>query len=235
MLSSARFAALALAATGLAACESDSITGLFGREGTIAIQVQSAASLGGVTPTAAGTLQLSSGSTVIELSQISATIDRLELDRAESEPSDDDADDEDVTTSAFVIDVPLQGGVATAISLPAPTGRYDEVEARVRNVRLRGSYNGTSFDVTVPVDMEFESEFEPPIDVTESDPLRITFRLDAARWFRTSNGTLIDPTRISTDATLRAELRARIAAFFDAFEDEDRDGRDDDGDEDEDG
>jgi hypothetical protein len=45
-----------------------------------------------------------------------------------------------------------------------------------------------------------------------------------------SDGSLVDPTKLSTNPSLMEQIRSRIQTSFRAFEDRDHDGHDDHGD-----
>lgn len=125
---------------------------------------------------------------------------------------------------AVTLALPLEGGVVTPFTGEIPVGTYRSIEMDADFIRLRGTYDGQSFDVTVPVNAELELEFEPPLEVTgSSDPLNVSVKIDVARWFRDANGNTIDPRQLATNATLRAEFRNRVRASFKAFEDQDKD------------
>lgn len=149
---------------------------------------------------------------------------------SEGDSDSDGPGNEHFTTGPVSIDLDVDGGVVTALSTQVPAGRYEELEMDFASIRFIGTFDGEAFDVTVPVDLELEVEFEPPIDV--QDELNLTVALDVGAWFREADGSLIDPRLLTTDATLRNRLMQRIALALDAFEDSDRDGDDSDSDSD---
>lgn len=188
------------------------------------------------------------GTDTVELSALSVTFDEVVLERSEDDvdgdsdgesdgDSDSEADsdsdgasNEEFGSGPITVDVPVEGGVVTELSVPVPVGRYEELELDIASVRLVGTHNDEAFDVTVPLDLELETEFDPPIEVDDALNLTVTIDLDA--WLRESDGTVIDPRALATDDAMRSRLMQRIALSLDAFEDSDRDADDSDSDSD---
>jgi hypothetical protein len=125
----------------------------------------------------------------------------------------------------------LQGGIITPITESLPTGFYEEIELDFDAVRLRGTFDGQAFDVTVPVRTELDVRFDPPLEIADdTDQLNVTFAIDPYMWLRRADGALVDPRLFATDASLRAQFVNRIRASIRAFEDRDRDADDSDSD-----
>lgn len=185
---------------------------------------------------------ISDGTHKIDLTGIDLTVDEIVLERAESEAggdsdgeSDEDSDsdgpsNEKLRSGPVTIALPVNGGVVTPISAGVPAGLYEKVELDVDFVRLRGTYDGQAFDVTVAVKRELELNFNPPLDV--KDKLNITIKIDALAWMRGADGKLIDPRQLTTNSTLRSAFVKRVEASFKAFEDSDKDADDSDSDSD---
>ena len=152
--------------------------------------------------------------------------------------SDSDSDSDHSGNSKFragavTLPLPLEGGLVTPFTGEIPLGTYSGVEMDADFIRLRGTYDGQAFDVTVPVNAELELEFDPPLAVTESsDPINVSVNVDVASWFKDENGNTIDPRQLSTNSTLRAQFRNRVRASFRAFEDQDKDADESDSDSD---
>jgi len=237
-----RWTVLAALALTLAACDTGS-----GPEGdasmTVSFAVQPRAGLAGVaagqwTPTLshdASSLELA----VVELDVEELVLERAELDGADSEAdSDEDSDSDGEGNEKFVVDgatvaLPLDGGVITPFAKPVPVGLYEELEIDIEAVRLVGVVDGESFDVTVPMNLELEMEFEPEIEVLDSAvPFNVTISIDPLIWFMNDDGSFIDPRELETDSSLRNRVRQRMALSFKAFEDSDHDGDDEDSDSD---
>lgn len=188
----------------------------------------------------------------VDLTGLAVTLDEIKLERSESEEDGDsdgesdgasgDSDSEADSDSdgpgdadfggndSVTIDIPLDGDVVSEVTVPVPSGSYEELEMDVASVRLVGTFDGAPFDVVVPLDLEVEHEFEPAIVVDES--INLTVSLDLGAWLRETDGSVIDPRLLATDAAMRARLIQRIAVSLNAFEDEDGDGDESDSDSD---
>ena len=188
------------------------------------------------------------GGHTLDLQNADVTFTEITLERAEGasggdsdgdSDSDSDSDgssNEKLRRTGTTISLPMQGGVITPINEALPTGSYEEIEMDVSVVRLRGTFDGQAFDVTVPVNAELEIDFSPPFEVDSNDDrLNITVQIDPSLWLRRTEGSLIDPRLLASDATLRAFVANRIRQSFKAFEDSDRDADETDSDSDSDG
>ncbi|MGQ0816364.1 MAG: hypothetical protein ACT4O1_18195 [Gemmatimonadota bacterium] len=156
---------------------------------------------------------------VIVVSSIELRLSELEIE------GEDDAKME-MRGGITVVALPVNGSLVTPVTATVAAGIYDEVELEVETVRLRGTFDGEPFDVTVTVDEELEIEIDPPLVVEETGTANLTVTVSIANWFSNSDGSAID-LRNMTNA-LRTRLAGNIEASFDAFEDDDRDGDDDD-------
>jgi hypothetical protein len=188
---------------------------------------------------------IANGSDTLNLTQITVTISRAELERADNDvcagDNDDDHGDDnggqggnsgncaEVKVGAASFDLPVDGSLVTLQANAIPAGMFRKFELRVASVRLKGTFDSKPFDVTIPVNTKAEVEFATPLVVTAGAPTTITVNVSAGTWLTNTNGTLIDPNKIATSPSLLATIKARIAASLNAFEDEDHDGRDDHG------
>lgn len=162
----------------------------------------------------------------IKFKGVDAPVDDTDGDDADSDSDSDDSRDGNAVfhAGAATVALPLEGGAITPFTGTLPIGAYRWIQMHADFVRLIGTYNGEEFDVTVPINAKLRSEFQPPIDVTEtSGPVAVSVNIDVASWFRDAEGNTIDPRQLSTDPVLRAHFRNRVRASFRAFEDEDRD------------
>lgn len=185
------------------------------------------------------------GGNTLDLQNIDVVFDEIVLERAEHEEGGDSDGESDAESDSdgsaneklrrgpFTLAIPVNGGVITPINESIPSGSYEKVEMDVSSVRVRGTYNGQAFDVTLPVNSELELEFANDFVVDdETDRLNVTIAINFANWFRSSTGSLIDPRTAATDASVRAAIVNRIRASFKAFEDSDKDADDQDSDSD---
>ena len=233
-------AAVALfAAGGLTACEN--LSGSEARrDASVSFHVASTASL---SASPADLLLITEGSHTLDLQSVDVVVDEVTFERLNGQPDDDDDSETDsdsdgghnarVRVGSATVALPLEGGVITPFNGSLPEGQYDRLELDVEFARLRGTYDGQAFDVTVPIQAEYELELVPPLVVAaNSTAPNVTVNLDIAQWLRTSTGALIDPLRLQTDAEYRAEFVRRIRASIHAMEDSDRDGDESDSDSD---
>jgi Domain of unknown function (DUF4382) len=192
---------------------------------------------------------LTSGGHTLNITQATLTISRVELkptttdacagdneagddnvvSASSSATSDDNDACEELKAGPLSVDLPLNGGITTLPANAIPAGTFREIELRVSTARVVGTFDGTPFDVTVPVNTRGEIEFTTPLVVADGTPTSVTINVPVGGWLTNADGSLVDPSKISSNATLLAQVRSRIIASFHAFEDEDHDGHDDHG------
>ena len=246
----ASIAALGLVLT---ACDALSSNGM--RDATMSFKVlpTSAAQVASVGSSNAGLIVITGGGHTLDLQSADVVFSEVTFEGRDATNADDDGDSDSDTesdsdsdsehsgssrfrTGAVTLALPLEGGLVTPFTGQVPVGTYRGIEMDADFIRLRGTYDGQTFDVTVPVNAELELEFEPPLAVTESgDPVNVSVNIDVAAWFKDANGNTIDPRQLATNSTLRAEFRNRVRASFRAFEDSDRDADESDSDSDSEG
>lgn len=240
-----RPALIAIATSGVAllAMACDGLTNA-GDRGPVSLSL--ALNRAGLTATSSS-VQANDGQHELVLTSVQVTLDEIELERVEG-PEDGDSDTESDTdsdsdgnerrherfaTGPVVVDLPVDGGMISPVTVPIPEGRYEEIELEIDRVRVRGFFDGQPFDVTIPVGAQIEGEFHPPFRVdSDDDRVNITISVRAIEWFRNPDGTLVDPRRVPADPVLLGQVRTRILASLRAFEDSDRDGDEEDSDSD---
>lgn len=240
---SSRAAALvALSAIALTAACSDSLSSRAAKATlSFAVKSDAAASVAQQQGIIAQ-VQITSGTHTLDLQSADVTFSKLVFqggssvadssneDGEDSARGEDEAEhegDADFRVGASTVSLPLQGGVITPFNGAIPAGTYYGLNMKAEYARLRGTYDGQAFDVTVPVRSDFELRFSPPLVVTGTNPLNVTVNIDVTQWFRDASGNVIDPRQLATDETLRRDFLKRVRASFRAFEDEDRDAHDD--------
>jgi hypothetical protein len=205
---------------------------------------------------AAASVPVTAGGHTLDLAGVSLTISRAELKRAQTDACHGDDDDTlmasgtagamattsngngndhgnddnscaEVKVGATTIDLPLTGGVVTIPANTIPAGTFRELELRVSQVELKGTFDGQAFDVTLPVNLRDEIEFSTPLVVAEGTATSITVNVPVNTWLTNSDGSLVDPSKLLGNPALSAAVRNRIAASFRAFEDRNHDGHDD--------
>lgn len=203
----------------------------------------SATTTAGASADVAASAAITVGTHTLDVTNIGLTITRAELKRAAADacPGDDDVDDDhphaggssdacgELKVGPTTLDIAVNG---TAATIPANTiraGTYRQLELRVNKVELKGTFDGTAFDVTVPVAARAEIAFDPPLVVADSSPANLTVNLPLATWFTNPDGSLVDPNQLLTSPPLLTQVKARILQSLRAIEDRDHDGHDDHG------
>lgn len=187
----------------------------------------------------------SDGTHTINLTNVDVVMDEVTLERSElgagvdsdgESDADSDSDggaNERLRDGPFTVALPVNGGVVTPIDKSLPSGSYEKIEMDLSSVRLRGTYDGQPFDVTVPVNVELELEFAEEFVIDDAaDRLNLTINFDFANWFEVNGTSLMDPRALPTNASLRAVFTNRIRSSVKAFEDSDKDADDQDSDSD---
>lgn len=232
--------AVLIGAMLLAAC-ADGSSGPGGRNAVSLSFAAATQGSAGSSVASAAVIPVSDGRHTLDLDRVDLTVRRLELDRTHDFDEDSDVDtDEDsdrdsdrdgrdhaaFATGPLNIEVPMDGRLVTVLTEPIPPGRFDQVEIELRAVRFRGTFDRQPFDVTMRVNADVEIDLDPPFVVDEDvDRLNLTIELNAVRWLRERDGSLVDPRALETNDNVRARVRTRIVRSFLAFEDHDRDGK----------
>lgn len=183
---------------------------------------------------------LTGGGHTLDVTSAQLQIARAELERAGSGADSDAADSdgegcgtqgcESFVSGPLTVDIPVDGGVVTPFTADVTPGRYSEVEFDLGAIRMRGTYDGTAFDVTVPLNLKSELEFHPPIEVGGTSTKNITIATPLQLWLVNPDGSLVDPRQLESNAELRSAFRSRVRATLRSFADQNRDGEDSDGD-----
>jgi len=253
-MKSARLLGAAVLAAGAVACSSS--TGP-GADGTVSLSFTTRPATSGAQFSSTGVMDdtIISGGDVIVITRAQIVLREIELKRqdddgCESLGMNDDDGCEEFSTGAMLVDLPLNGQVATAITIAPDTGVYDEVDFEVHkpesggddgtflaqhpdfdgvSIRVQGTFNGEPFTFESDLDVEQENELSPPLVVTDTTTAtNVTLSIDIGTWFR--NGTsLVDPRTANTGGQNESLVKENIKTSFRGFEDHDRDG--DDGDE----
>ncbi|MEO5567666.1 MAG: hypothetical protein ABIR92_04200 [Gemmatimonadaceae bacterium] len=232
--------AIAATLTVLTAAACSSLTGGNGGSATLSFHAAGTAATAPGASLNLSTAPVSDGTHTLDLQSVDFTVSEVVFERTDGQTSDDDDSETDsdsegshnsrFQSGATTISVPLTGGMIAPFSGNLAAGSYDRVELDVEFVRLRGTYDGQAFDVTVPVNRELELRLSPPLVVDGSTVGNVTVNIDFASWL-SANGALIDP-RTLTSSTALSLFRDRVKASFKATEDSDRDGDESDSDSD---
>ena len=256
------FASLCAGAT-LAACAADSTgPGASGRQ-PMSVSFSTSPSAGASSSLSASAGSTTTGADVLVITKAQLVLARLELARvgatcaSDAAAGDDDhhGDDDkcaELELAPSVVDLPVNGGVVTALNVTVPAGTYSSFEAKIRpveanhgkdgagsaaflaahpdlagvSVRVEGTFNGTAFTYTGSPHAKLESAFNPPLAVTSAGA-NITVHVDLATWFKTPSGAFIDPATGNAGRANAALIAANIMRSFHAFRDNDHNGDDD--------
>ena len=201
-----------LSVTAFAACESVSGPADNPRETSVSFNVAGAAAA-----RAAGVdlLLITEGQHTLDLQSLDVVVDDAAFQRVRGSSGDDgkcgqcddDSDDRKryVRVGAATLEVPLEGGVITPFRGVLPEGEYDRLRLDFAFIRMQGTYDDKPFDVTLPINAKFDVD------------------LDLRDWLVNGN-VVVDPLRLQTDRSYRAQFVNRIRASLRAFQDCDRDG-----------
>jgi archaellin len=195
----------------------------------------------GATAAVAASIPVTAGGHTLDLQHVTLVVTKLELERSHgvacvSENESDDGDHngslrddecEEIKIGPTTVELQTSGALTTITGPALPAGTFREIEVRISQVRLRGTFDGQAFDVTVDVHVRPELSLDPPLVVTDGTPTSITVQVPLANWFVNFDGSLINPAQLASNTTLQATIRSRIAGSFHAFEDRDHDGHDD--------
>lgn len=193
----------------------------------------------------------SSGGNTLVVSKAQLVLSRIELAgsaEATCAGTGHEGECDEMKLGPVLVDLPLAGGVASAISAAVPAGSYAELEAKIDavrdgeegaaaflaahpelrgvSVRVEGTYNGQPFVYTGSGEASLELAFSPPVTVGASG-VNLTVHVDVAGWFTDGSGNVIDPATAGAGGANASLVEGNIHRSFHAFEDDDRDGRDD--------
>lgn len=254
-----------LACAALAGCAADSTSpnGTGARAVSISFAA-TAANSASASLSPSGVLLSSASADAITITKVELVVARLELQRvgatctSDASAGDDDHGDDnscaELELAPSVVDLPVDGSVASKLQVAVPAGTYSALEAKIRpirtnngndgrgtsafltahpdlagvSIRVTGTFNGKPFVYTGSPKAEFETSFNPPVTV-DSTGVNLTVQVDLSTWFRTSSGTLIDPATANAGSANAALVSDNIRRSFKAFQDDDHDGRDDHG------
>ena len=197
-----------------------------------------------------GGLAVAVGTDELVITRAQIVLREIEFEYEDSLPGcvsryDDDDECEKIEMGPVLVDLPLNGSLRTQLTAPVPAGTFDEIEFELEHahddsaserafrrehpefngisVRVEGTFNGQPFTFVSSVRAELEMEFSPPLVVGESGH-NVTISVDLARWFRRTDGTVIDPRTANPGSVNAGIVASNIRSSFDAFNDDDRDG-----------
>jgi hypothetical protein len=187
----------------------------------------------------------------IELSRIDSACVRPDTTDDENDEGERRGDCHEIKLAPMLVDLPLTADAKVELSAPVPPGKYRNLHARITalttdsrqrgaadfiaanpdfagtSVRIEGTYAGKPFTFISNLRAEIFIPFRPPLDLSESTTPNVTVAVDPSRWFKTQNGTTIDPTTVGLDQPNNAYIAANIRRSFRVFRDDDHDGHGD--------
>lgn len=245
MIMNPRAAALALVLLG--AC-SDGLapTG----DGTVSLSVGATRSGPSLSVVAGDTIR--AGGNTLALERVQIVLREIELKRLDHDACDSIAGDDDgceeFETGPLLVELPLDGNVASVLSVAIDSGTYGELEFEIHKpsdddqqdldflsahpdfadiaIRVTGTFNGTPFVFETDRNAEQEIDLVPPLVITENTgATNVTLRVDVRTWFMVG-GTLVDPQTANKGGVNEGAVTDNVKNSFEAFEDRDRDGDD---------
>jgi len=228
-----------------------------GADGTVSLSFTTNPTASGAQFSSTGMLdnRIVSGSDVIVITSAQIVLKNIELklendDGCEALGMNDDDGCEEFSTGAMLLDLPLDGQVATEITIAPAPGTYDEVDFEVHkpesggddgallsqfpdfegvSIRVQGTFNGEAFKYETDLDVEQENKLAQPLVVTETTTAtNVTMSVNLDAWFR--NGTtLVDPRTANKGGQNESIVKENIKTSFRSYEDQDRDGDESDG------
>ncbi|MFI5234527.1 MAG: hypothetical protein ACHQXA_02345 [Gemmatimonadales bacterium] len=146
----------------------------------------------------------------------------------------------------LLVELPVSGGAQQQFTVGVDSGTYTSVLFQIHrpsgaadsaflaahpeyhgvSIRVAGHWNGAPFVFTTGVSTVQRVDFDPPL-VVGSDPVTFTLMVDMSGWFKSDDGTLVDPVTALDDSTNAPLVHRNIERSFHVFRDDDHDGRDD--------
>ncbi|MBI4521877.1 MAG: hypothetical protein HY701_13650 [Gemmatimonadetes bacterium] len=189
---------------------------------------------------------------LIQQVQFVLTEAKLEWNSSNGPCTQGSAGCQDFMAGPVLVDLPLDGSLARLVEDVIPEGIYKELDLKIeepdddnaptrafwarhpdwprdRSVRVRGTFDARDgrgpqpFDVFVKIGTSLDLKLEPNWIVSPELPsLNLTVLVDVQNWFRSPDGTLMDPRAIHTDSNIGGRVESNIKTSFDAFEDNHR-------------
>ena len=189
---------------------------------------------------AASVIPVTSGGHTIDVTSAELVVSKVTLKRvsdstfsegdSDSESDSDARDAAPIRLGATTVALPLDSGVITPFAGQVPVGTYDRLRLDTDFLRVKGTYDGQAFDVTLPVNLHLQLRLNPPLNVSNTtDSTNVTVKIAVPQWF-IQNGTVVDPRQLQSNPQLLNSLRSSIRASFHAMRDRDKDGDESDSD-----
>ena len=188
----------------------------------------------------------------IQLSRIDSACVRPDTTDDANDEVERRDDCHEIKLAPMLVDLPNTPDAKVELTAPVPSGKYRNLHARITaltsesrqkgaadfvaanpdfagtSVRIEGTYKGEPFTFVSNLRAEIYIPFRPPLDLTDTTKApAVTVAVDPSRWFKTQDGTTIDPTTVGLDQPNNAYIAANIRRSFRIFRDDNHDGRGD--------
>lgn len=196
-------------------------------------------------------IEQSDGTNSLTLTRVAVVARDVELEAVDAECAEEDGEEtgcRDFESGPVLLELPLDGDVATVATVDVPEGTYDEVEFNIHrptrgseednallqshpdfeevSIRVEGDYNGDSFVFEQDLMETQERTLSPALEVAgDGSSVNLTLRLDVTTWFTDGDGGLVDPETANKGGSNENLVEENIKTSIDVFEDADRDGR----------
>lgn len=206
------------------------------------LQVPSGQTGGNVIPAPSPNVQLTDDQgNVLNITQGQVAVREMELGRESGECVDSTDGTEDDGDACVEITVPPQlltlpvdrREVQIVNQIPVVDGSYDRLEFDLHvvteddqglvgtnpqflgaSILIRGSFNGSSFAVTLNPEDELTLDFPQAVQTEAGATSRITLVAEMAGWFRAEDGSLIDPTQLEEGSAQETRVKEQISNAF---------------------
>jgi hypothetical protein len=188
------------------------------------------------------------GTDTIVLTEVKLVLREIEMKRVNTPACTGGDECEKFETGPVLVSLPLTPGAQQQFALTdVPAASYNEIEFDIHkpddgdpddqafiaanpdfeniSIRVRGTYNGTSFEFTTDLNVEQELPLSPALVVADGTSTNVTIFVNLPTWF-VVGGVLVDPA----DPGNSDQIEENIKNSIEAFEDPDGSGSDDDDD-----
>lgn len=132
-----------------------------------------------------------------------------------------------------VVDLPLGANAEQRFALEVPAGAYAQLalalvpspELNGNSIRVEGTFNGAPFIYEANLQVARALSLPKPLLIGLTGvETNVTVSIPVISWFRSADGSLVNPSHAQRGNARDMEIRASIARSLRAFEDRDRDG-----------
>lgn len=197
------------------------------------------------------TMTDANGNTLI-ISDVRIVLSQVELKNENSglgcdDPASTEKDCEELEIGPIMIDLPLDGTVATEFAVPVSPGTFDQVEYEIHrataddheivtarpqltdhSIYVSGTYNGISFEYVSNLEIKQEKQLNPPLEIAAGvTSVNLTLDVNLDGWFVDGGGILLDPATANPGGLNETTINNNILNSMATYEDDNFDGIDD--------